>query len=105
MQRQKDNVNRKISAQQAAQMAAMRANGMTQQAIADVFGVSRNAVRQRLDWRRPEPKPLRPCGTQAAYRRHQRYGERPCVKCCEANAQYVKMMKAKRSVAKKMTKV
>lgn len=27
------------------------------------------------------PKELRGCGTIAAYRRHQRHGEKPCKKC------------------------
>ena len=29
---------------------------------------------------------LAPCGTEAAYRRHQRAGERPCRPCRQANA-------------------
>jgi hypothetical protein len=30
-----------------------------------------------------------PCGTPAAYRRHQRHGEKPCVPCTEANLRSV----------------
>lgn len=29
---------------------------------------------------------LRPCGTTAAYRRHQRHGEKPCAACKQAVA-------------------
>ena len=32
------------------------------------------------------PLDLRPCGTTAAYRRHQRHRERPCEPCRQANA-------------------
>ena len=34
---------------------------------------------------RPGPKPA-PCGTLTAYKRHIRDGERPCLRCCDANA-------------------
>lgn len=30
---------------------------------------------------RPGPKPTQPCGTSAAYRRHERAGEVPCAAC------------------------
>jgi hypothetical protein len=36
-----------------------------------------------LPWWAPE---LRPCGTVAAYKRHQRRGERPCLSCRQAKA-------------------
>lgn len=36
--------------------------------------------------RRPREH-LSPCGTTAAYRRHQRWGEQPCTACREANAE------------------
>lgn len=31
---------------------------------------------------------VRPCGTLAAYRRHQRHGEPPCESCKQARARY-----------------
>lgn len=31
-------------------------------------------------------KPLKPCGTNAAYQRHRRKGEYPCTPCLEAHA-------------------
>jgi hypothetical protein len=33
-----------------------------------------------------EPWRLRPCGTTAAYRRHLRHAEVPCLQCTDANA-------------------
>lgn len=50
----------------------------------------------RLGWLggRPHPlavvapsrrrRPLQPCGTPAAYKRHHRYGEKPCTACLDA---------------------
>ena len=35
--------------------------------------------------RRPMPFELKPCGTDAAYRRHRRHGEKPCDTCREAH--------------------
>jgi hypothetical protein len=29
---------------------------------------------------------VRPCGTEAAYRRHKRRGEIPCLDCCHAHS-------------------
>lgn len=34
--------------------------------------------------RRNGPEPVQPCGTRAAYRRHERAGEVPCADCREA---------------------
>lgn len=45
---------------------------------------------------RPGPKPTRPHGTLAAYRRHQRAGEPPCGPCKEANAAYQRQRYAAR---------
>lgn len=30
------------------------------------------------------PRKLKPCGTSAAYKRHQLHGEKPCEACTEA---------------------
>jgi hypothetical protein len=37
----------------------------------------------------PGPHPLRPCGTEAAYRRHRRRGEEACPPCRAAHVAYV----------------
>lgn len=34
--------------------------------------------------------PLQPCGTNAAYARHRKKGERPCDECLEARARYIR---------------
>ena len=34
------------------------------------------------------PRQLEPCGTLAAWRRHQRHGEAPCPPCVEARRAY-----------------
>lgn len=38
--------------------------------------------------RRSSGRPLKPCGTQAAYLRHLRAGEKACAECRAANADY-----------------
>jgi hypothetical protein len=40
--------------------------------------------------RHVNPKYLQPCGTEAAYRRHKRYGEEPCGICFDAHNAYKK---------------
>jgi len=37
---------------------------------------------------RPGRPPTRPCGTKAAYRRHQRHGETPCTECRQAASRW-----------------
>lgn len=32
------------------------------------------------------PRPLKPCGTRAAYQRHRRNGEKPCDACRQAES-------------------
>lgn len=39
----------------------------------------------------------KPCGTVAAYRRHQRNGEPPCDACRKANADYQRAYQQRRS--------
>lgn len=54
--------------------------------------------RHRLDTTSPGRRPayaLAPCGTLAAYRRHQRYGEVPCQRCREENARALADRKAR----------
>jgi hypothetical protein len=38
----------------------------------------------------------RPCGTLAAYARHRRHQEQPCVECAAAWAEYVRLYRAGR---------
>jgi hypothetical protein len=39
---------------------------------------------------------VKPCGTPAAYRRHQRHGEKPCERCRRAEALRVAIRKKRR---------
>lgn len=39
--------------------------------------------------------PLKPCGTEAAYRRHMEAGERPCDACATARREYRQAARAK----------
>lgn len=39
-------------------------------------------------WQGASYADTRPCGTPAAYRRHQRHGEKPCEACRQAHARY-----------------
>ena len=44
----------------------------------------------------PGPKPVRPCGTLAAHRRHVRHGEAPCAACRAAyNAEHRRLYAAR----------
>src|SRR5690606_29324388 len=58
------------------------------------------ARRYRDRLRGGPPRTLKPCGTVAAYRRHQRHGEPPCDECRKAEAEHQREMyrirKAKR---------
>jgi hypothetical protein len=40
-------------------------------------------------------RPVQPCGTLAAYRRHLDKGEEPCAECRAANAEYSRQARAK----------
>lgn len=42
-------------------------------------------ARSKRKKRKRKPIELKPCGTNAAYRRHKRHGEYPCVACVEAH--------------------
>ena len=42
------------------------------------------------------PRKLQPCGTPAAYRRHLRNGEKPCLPCARAHAKAKEERAAKR---------
>ena len=37
-----------------------------------------------------EPKQLKPCGTNAAWVRHRKHGEKPCYPCRIAHAEYMR---------------
>lgn len=73
-------------------MAVDIANGMSKAAAGRKYGVSTRTVFRILKDDYPPKREPAPCGTIAAYRRHQRQGER-CWKCAEANAAYQKEWK------------
>ena len=78
----------KLTPAQVAVVVTMKANGRTQQEIADHFGVHRNTI-GRIFWRlknEREPVKLKPCGTNAAYWRHKRKKEPACTPCLLAHA-------------------
>lgn len=88
----------KLSNIEAAKLVVdVRQYGMTQTAAALKYGVSRRTVNRILDPERGVSKkpPLKPCGTVAAYRRHLRKKEVPCLKCSAANAAYTDACKKK----------
>jgi hypothetical protein len=45
------------------------------------------------------PADLQPCGSHAAYQRHVRAKEKPCVACSAENAVYVKVRRDARQAA------
>jgi hypothetical protein len=88
---------RALTPWQTAQVATLVANGKTRAEVAEKFGVSRRTISRILntdpDEKKP-PRPLKPCGTNAAYQRHRRRGER-CWKCSEAHSKDVMRWKKK----------
>lgn len=64
-------------------------------------GIWGGEVRQPWHHRRYRPRsvPLRGCGTEAAYYRHLRHGERPCHVCAAAAARADKARRAQRKAA------
>jgi hypothetical protein len=47
----------------------------------------------------PNPQRINPCGTPAAARRHRLHGEKPCLDCYTAEAQYHADLRAKKTAA------
>jgi hypothetical protein len=56
---------------------------------------SQRAYRDRL--RGGPPRQPQPCGTYAAFQRHKRHGEEPCVACREAYNAHQRDMYRKRT--------
>lgn len=55
--------------------------------LADYGAPKRHSVRtKRKPLRKSSTKKLKPCGTNAAYARHIRNGESPCLKCTDAHS-------------------
>lgn len=74
------------------EIAACVAAGMTDQEIALHLGVSKRTARR---YRPVQPKVLRPCGTDAAYFRHRKHGEDPCLPCRAAHAEEERQRQAR----------
>lgn len=49
----------------------------------------------RVAAERPAPRPLQPCGTNAAYERHRKLGETPCPPCLTAGRATANMRQRK----------
>lgn len=72
-------------------------SGLSQQAIADKYGVSRNPI-ERIVKAHGTPRSgkgrgsrvVQPCGTRAAYQRHLYAGEVACEACKQANRDYTR---------------
>lgn len=96
--RRKQNPNRILTLELMLAVSRDRAAGMSWRELSQRYGVSVRTVRTWLDVEHPQPKPLQPCGTNAAYARHLRRGERPCPECCAAHAESVRQAKIKARV-------
>jgi hypothetical protein len=81
--------------------------GWTVQELTIIYRVSKRTVYRKLNLGRVPPKPkrfnpskparpLEPCGTNAAYQRHRKAGEYPCIPCLEAHAENVRLAKARK---------
>lgn len=94
-----------LSVDQEKQLVVDHEDGFTIKALADRHGVSQSTVhrtlarqgvkhkhRTRKHRAKPKsnPRRLKPCGTEAAYRRHKRHDEYPCIQCLEAHNTYEK---------------
>lgn len=73
------------------------AKGMSQEAVAAKYGVSRGAVRDWVNGKRSDAGPSiarvherPPCGTSSGYRSHENYGEEPCADCRTARNAYAR---------------
>ena len=68
--------------------------------LVGIWGGTSQRERARIRRDNPRPKKVRlaikPCGTNAAFKRHQRNGETPCLACKTAHAKYVANRKADR---------
>lgn len=89
---------RALTPWQTAQVATLIANGKTRAEVAKKFGVSTRTISRIMntdpDEKPKKPRPLKPCGTNAAYQRHRRRGER-CWQCSEAHSRDVMRWKKK----------
>lgn len=57
---------------------------------AGIWGGTTPKARERMGRPQPYQRPLKPCGTRAAYQRHLSLGETPCEPCREARRSYEK---------------
>lgn len=94
-----------LSPFQAAQLATDIADGMSKSKAAIKYGVHRRTIYRTLAREDPElepqktkdedikpPRKLKPCGTNAAYQRHRRKGEK-CPVCWAAHAEEIRLWK------------
>lgn len=84
----------KIPPFKAALILNYLSQGITKSEVAQRVGVSRGTIRNVLIRvsNEDEDKKLQPCGTNAAYQRHRRRGER-CPECSAAHADSIKAWK------------
>lgn len=95
----------KLKPSQVAMIATLTAGGATQSQVAKVVGCADGTVSKVLkrlrqeepdpEWvvvTRPPRRKLKPCGTNAAYQRHRRRGEK-CTLCWAAHAEEIRLWK------------
>ncbi len=94
---------RKLTPRQARELANDLVNGMTVAKAVEKYKISRGSVyyyRRDHEYGRDSiPRILLPCGTDAAYARHLRKKEKPCLDCYEAHA--LEMQRRRRLMEKK----
>lgn len=79
----------KLTPLQATRMVLDRSRGMTIRQLAAKYDLNEDTVIKYLKGGHVERR-LKPCGTNAAYMRHIRRGEKPCPSCCAAHAGEIK---------------
>ena len=81
------NPRRALTKRQVREMSARIAAGMSKAQAAREYSVSVRTVYRMLDEQEIDYRvKIKPCGTNAAYMRHLRKGERPCPPCSDAHA-------------------
>lgn len=80
---------RSLTSVQTSYLLTDLANGMTKVEVAVKYGISIRSVYRRLELNNGKRK-LKPCGTVAAYKRHLKHKEVPCMPCNTANTRYVR---------------
>lgn len=80
--------NRRITVEQSAAIKKARAEGVMVKDLAKQYGVCLGTIAAHAAGKVLRPPPLEPCGTNAAYQRHVKKKEKPCLLCTDAHSEW-----------------